>query len=419
MSRQSPLPKSLNICIVARKFPIKSRAAANGFLWPIARGLSQKGHRVTFISNESPQNQHEFNQDNVSGYYISEGPLRRFHFSRAVYIKFLELHKKDPFHIIHSIDASAIKVAQTKKRSQLAVAYDIQATQIAQLFAILGMAKDSLGSLLRSDLALVYKYLTTFFRKDRKILKTADGVFVTSPQQRLILERYYYYPDSRIYTVPYGVEIGDISQMKDTDNNKLKESLNLPEAGHTIVSITDMTELEEIKNLLHAFEKVAIKKPKSRLILVGNGPRRKDIEYHTYNLALGSKVIFTGSVRNVDLSKYISLADVFVNLSSRTTGFEPSMLEAMAQKKVVIGSEVSAISNIIEDGIDGFLIRPADTQSLSHLLIAMFTGRLITSKIGDKACKKVMDLFDTEKMVNETIASYFKILKRSGHYSTL
>jgi glycosyltransferase involved in cell wall biosynthesis len=132
--------------------------------------------------------------------------------------------------------------------------------------------------------------------------------------------------------------------------------------------------------------------------------------------ALCGKVILAGAVTNLEVSDYIGLADVFVNLSSRTTGFEPSMLEAMAQKKVVIGSEVSAIANIIEDGVDGFLIRPADTQTLASLLISIFTGQLVTLELGDRARRKVVNLFDTQKMVDETINAYFKIMKRTGLY---
>jgi glycosyltransferase involved in cell wall biosynthesis len=177
-----------------------------------------------------------------------------------------------------------------------------------------------------------------------------------------------------------------------------------------------MTEIEEITSLLLAFEKLAIKKPNARLIIVGNGPMRKEIEYETYMLALGGKVVFAGAIKNDDIADYIGLAEVFVNLSSRTTGFEPSMLEAMSQKKVVIGSEVSAITNVIEDSVDGFLIRPADHLWLSQLLINIFTGQLMTLEIGDRARRKVVNLFDMNKIVDETINSYFKILRRSGMY---
>lgn len=412
------LPSKLSICLVASKFPIFGRAAEYGFLWPIAKGLAAKGHEVTVLASESPQKVPELFSDGVRALYVSDvaSPFARYPLKRAARMQFAELHREKPFQIVHSLDLSGAEILQYKKHYRVAAALDVKATQMSQFFAILGMGQDSLGSRIRTDIALVYKFISTYFGGDRRLLKMADGVFVTSPRQRVVLERYYMYPDSRIYTVPYGIEIGDLSPKEKSE--ELKKNLQLPDDGHTVVTITDMTELEETKNLLLAFEKVAIKKPNSRLIIVGHGPRRKDIEYETYMLALGGKVIFTGAVKNVELADYIALADVFVNLSSRTTGFEPSMLEAMAQKKVVIGSEVSAMMNIIEDGVDGFLIRPADHQWLAQLLINIFTGQLMILEIGDRARRKVVNLFDTQKMVDETVSAYFKILKRTGLYKT-
>ena len=43
------MPEKLNICFVAKKFPIMGRASEHGFLWPIAKGLAQKGHKVTVL----------------------------------------------------------------------------------------------------------------------------------------------------------------------------------------------------------------------------------------------------------------------------------------------------------------------------------------------------------------------------------
>ena len=178
-----------------------------------------------------------------------------------------------------------------------------------------------------------------------------------------------------------------------------------------------MTELEEFQNLLKAFERLAIKKPTSRLIIIGDGPLRKQFEFEMLNLALGSKVIFTGEISNVEINDYIALADIFVNLSSRTSGFEPMMLEAMAQKKVIVGSEVSPIATIVEQGQDGFLLRPADTTSLTELFLRVFDGSISTENVGEAARNKVLNLFDTQKMVRVTIAAYKKALLNTGLYS--
>lgn len=399
----------LNICITANKLPILGRAAQHGFLWPMAKGLAERGHKVTVLSTESPLKRYELHRSGVDIYFIkeSESPYKKLPFSVGVRKVFTKLHTETPFNLVHSIDRSGHRIAQDKKQYGIQMAFDVEATQMSQLFSIFAMAQETLSSQISTTMAMVYKFLTTYYGGDRKILKQADGVFVSSPQQRILLERYYLYPDARTYTVPYSIELGDLSI--DHNNHELREKLNIPKDSKTVVTITDMSEFGELRNLLRAFKKVAVKKPSSRLLIVGNGPMYKKVEYEMLNLALGNKVIIPGAVRNQDLPSYISLADVFVNLSSRTTGFEPNILEAMTQKKVIIGSEVSPISNIVEDGLDGFLIRPADISSLSSLLIEIFTEKLPIDEIGERAHQKVVNLFDTSHMVERLIEAYQKL----------
>ncbi|XGC81455.1 glycosyltransferase family 4 protein [Bdellovibrio bacteriovorus] len=416
MAKKPRLPESLNICLTSHRFPILSRATDLGFLWPIARGLAREGHKVTVLAASSPLKKPEVFRDGVRAYFLHEGEknLSHMNFQMAVRQRFSQLHKEDPFHIVHSIDKSAFRIATRKEDLKVAVAYDVEATQMSQLFAIRAMKQDTLGSMLTTALAVSYKFLTTYYGGDRRLLSTADGIFVTNPEQRIILERYYLYPDFHTYTVPYGIELGDLSPKE--KSLELRKKLGIPENAHIAATITDMTEVQEVLPLLRAFEKVAIKKPNSYLLLVGNGPKFKKIEYEVLNLALGNRVIMPGAVPANELEDYILLGDVFVNMSSRSTGFEPSTLEAMAQKKVVLGSEVSPIANIIEDGRDGFLLRPADVDSMSNLLVEIFSGTLPADEIGDRARQKVVDLFDTGKMVQATLDAYRKILINSGAY---
>lgn len=416
MSRQK-LPNQIRLCIVAANFPIMGRASDHGFLWPIAKGLASHGHSVTVISAKSRLGKPEVVRDNVRVIYLHEGFPNKSHmrFEDAVYEKFLELHTAQPFHLVHSIDSSGFKIGLHKKDLKIAIGYDVEATQMSQIFSILGMGQEKVSSLLQTGLAVGYKFLTTYFSQDRKILNTADGVFVTSPQQRIFLERYYLYPDFRTYTVPYGIELGDLSAR--TDASELRKKLKIPEGAQIVLTLSDMSEALEVKNLLTAFERVAVKKPNSYMIVVGNGPAFKEIEFHMLNLALGSRVIFAGAMTAEEVSDCVTISDVFVNMSSRSNGFEPSMLEAMAQKKMIIGSEVSPMAHIVEDGVDGFLLRPADVDSLSHLLIEIFSGAMPSQEIGTRAREKVLNIFDTKKMVSVIEDAYKKILVNTKLYS--
>lgn len=407
------IPEQLNICMTSYKFPISDRASEYGFLFPIAKGLVQAGHKVTVISSQPNPTSFEMEKDGVQIHFIDPKLQRRTNFPTEVRKKFSELHKIKKFDIIHSLDSSGSPIAKRRKLYKIATAFDVRGTQLSQLFSIISMKRESLSNIIKTNFVMLYKYLRTYWGSDRKILKSADAVFVSSPAERIALERYYYYPDARMYTVPYGVQFKSDINIQAIE--KISKQYNLTSDNQCVVTISDMTSIEGLKNLLKAFQKVAIKKPDSRLIILGDGPLMHDLEYEIYSLALGSKVILAGAVTDEEIFDYISVGQVFVNLSSRSTGFEPSLLVAMSQGKTIIGSEVSAISSIVEDGIEGFLVRPADIQTLSQLILDIFRGQLNTQEIGKRASLKVGDLFDMDKMVKTTIDAYKKILNRSRY----
>lgn len=408
---RSKIPEKLSICLISRKFPLWDSSGEFGFLWPIARGLVKQGHRVTVLSWRNRAKRDLVERDGVKAYFLGEGnssPIDSF--PELALKKFRQLHAEQRFDLVHSLDDSGLQLGLNRKRLGVAVVYDVDATHMASLYSILGMSQETLTGLIRTSFSVAYNFLKTYNRYDRKLLKTADAVFVHSPQQRVILERYYLYPDQRIFMLPFGLEVEDLSPRE--KSQELMKKLNLPEDAQTVVTVTDMTEFGEMKNLLAAFERVAIKKPTARLIVVGHGPLKKEIEFEALQLALGGRVIFAGEVQSSNLTDYIALADVFVNLSARSAGIEQSLLEAMAQSKVIVGSEVSPISSVVEDGVDGFLIRPADTFTLSELLLQVFNGQIPARDMGSQAREKVLNLFDTGKMLGQTLKAYQSAQRR-------
>ncbi len=427
---REPLPSQLNIALISQYAPLiqtrptSGRSAGPSFLRLIARGLAFRGHSVTIITGESMGGAAAVREaDGVRIVSIAPSRASRLRsqahqprFQDLVRSKFLELHRENPFHIVHALDSSALRVGMIKRDHGFAMAYDVQATRMADLFAIMGMGQETLGSILGTGFSVGWKFLSTYFSHDRQLLSTADGVFVASPRERISLERYYLYPDAKIHTVPYGIEIGALKELTELPTEGNQPWLKIPESVHVAVTVSDMNETGEMVSLLRAFEQVAIRKPNSRLIVIGDGPRFKDIEFEALMLALGSKVIFTGDLSHADQVHAISRADIFVNLSARTSGFEPSLLEAMAQKKVVIGSEMSPISAMIEHGLEGFLVRPADVSEIRDLLLAVFEKRVPTEQIGEAASAKINALFDPEKMVVETLRAYRSIIAATGRY---
>ncbi len=409
--------KKLRICLVGQKILVQSRATDSGMLWPLAQGLSQKGHDVTIISTTSPLKKPEVFRDGIRAYYLYDGPATKskiLRFPDLVFKKFAVLHKDRPFDIVHSVDDSAWKIGRHKKLFNVTVAYDIEATGMAELFSIMSENSGTLRSQIKTSLRVGFRFFQSYFLKERSLLQTADGVFTTTPQQRTILERYFLYPDYHTYTVPYGINLGDLTEREQSGNFKMR--LQLPDDARIILAVSDFTNALELNPLLQAFEKVVLKNSNCYLIIIGDGPQWKSVEYQMLKLVLGSRVIMPGPIGATELLNYISLCSVYVNLSSRSTGLEPSMIEAMAQKKIVIGSELSPISEYITEKENGFLVRPADEKTLIQLLSAVIEQEDVESfkQIGEKARQKVVESFDRQKMIESLIQSYYEILKKWG-----
>lgn len=411
--RKKNFPQNLNICFSTQKLPHSERSSDCAFLLPIVKGMKRLGHNVHIITAQTSKLESQFIQAGAQLHFLDTREIRKNNLQSEVRRKFKELHTQNSFHIFHSMDRSGLSVSKRRKLYDITSIFDIKATQIAQLFSLTAMRKDSLNNMIKTDFVILYKYLRTYWGYDRALLNSAHAMFVSSPQERNVLERYYYYPDARIYQIPYGPKLSP--SISNEIKEQLKQKYQLTSDNQCIATISDMTEIEDLKNILRAFYKVVIKKPDSRLIIMGDGPHFFDLEYEVLSLALGSKVILTGAVSDEEVAGYISICDIFINISSRSSGFEPSILTAMELEKTIVGSEVSPLASFVEDGVDGFLVRPADIQGIGQLLLDIFRGQLDTREIGKKASQKVSDYFDSEKLVINTYEAYKKILARQGY----
>lgn len=413
---ETQLPERLRICLIGRKISVLSRSTDTGLLWPLARGLTERGHDVTIISTSSPLKRPEIFRDGVRAYYLNEGQpqYKTFKFTEIAHRKFVQLNQQKSFHLVHSMDDSGFKIGRHKKNLNISVAYDVEATRMADLFSVLSESKGGTLNFIKTYLKLIFNFLQNYFLQDRSLLDSADGIFVTTPQQRLILERYYLYPDFHTYTVPYGINLGDLTPKTESENFKSK--LNIPDNAQIILANSDFTNTHEVKPLLKAFEKVVLKKPNTYLLLVGDGPQLKNVEFEMLNLALGSRVMMPGDVLAEEMLDFILASPIYIDLSSRSTGLEPSLIEAMAQRKIVIGSELSPISEVIEDGVDGFLVRPADSEGLALLLDKILSAQIDRELIGEKARQKILETFNRNKMIDSLIDAYKQILVNSGRF---
>jgi len=126
---------------------------------------------------------------------------------------------------------------------------------------------------------------------------------------------------------------------------------------------------EGIPLILDALPEILKQKPDIRLLLVGGGPQEKIIKDKVKQLQLESFVIFTGRVPHDQVQDYYNLVDIFVyprlamRLTELVTPLKP--LEAMAQGRLVIASDVGGHKELINDQENGVLFKANDADSLA------------------------------------------------------
>jgi PEP-CTERM/exosortase A-associated glycosyltransferase len=125
---------------------------------------------------------------------------------------------------------------------------------------------------------------------------------------------------------------------------------------------------EGIPLLLEALPKILVEKPQVRLLLVGGGPQEALIKQKAIQLGIENQVIFTGRVSHDQVQDYYNQVDIFVyprlpmRLTELVTPLKP--LEAMAQGRLVIASDVGGHKELIKDNQNGVLFKANDVDSL-------------------------------------------------------
>lgn len=183
-------------------------------------------------------------------------------------------------------------------------------------------------------------------------------------------------PSERITVIPNAVDIDKFSVIEEKDS-ALEQELGLQ--GMTVLGfLGSFYAYEGLMLLVDAMPDILARRPDTRLLLVGGGPQDDALRTRVNELGLGDKVIFTGRVPHEVVNRYYSLVDLLVypRLSMRLTELVTPLkpLEAMAQKKLLVASDVGGHKELIRPGETGFLFNKGDRSSLVETIDSAMTA---------------------------------------------
>lgn len=165
-----------------------------------------------------------------------------------------------------------------------------------------------------------------------------------------------------------------------------------------------------VRYLLEGFRRIHDSVP-HRLVIIGSGPLRGQLETMAVELGIPDRVVFTGMVSDDDLYRYYRSCSFLVlpavyDEKGDTEGLGVVLLEAMSCGKPVIASGVGGITDIVVDRKNGLLVPPADADALARAIMTLVKNDRLRREMGRAARKTVDEKFNWDKIVDDMLRLY-------------
>jgi len=210
---------------------------------------------------------------------------------------------------------------------------------------------------------------------------------------------------SRITVIPNGIRQPNQVIRPSED---VQSELGVPVDGGCVACVARLEPEKDVHTLLRAMAEVISKAPEARCLVVGDGSEAVRLKHFASDLGVSANVVFTGYRQ--DVSSIVSAADVFV-LPSLAEPFGLVLVEAMALGKPVIATRVGGPLEIVEDGVTGLLVPPADPAAMAEAIRALLADPERRRAMGEAGRARFEAQFTAERMARETVEVYRKVLE--------
>ena len=251
----------------------------------------------------------------------------------------------------------------------------------------------------------------TFFKRQRPIrflYSFADLFVANSYGIREYLVSLWKIPEEKIRVIHNGIDIKNINKLSFEKANHIwiKNNYNL------IISVGRLSEPKGYPYLLEAL-KIVNKKIPVYLIIVGQGEEEEKLKKMAENISIDNKVDFIGFKHNP--FKYMARANLFL-LSSIREGFPNVLLEAMACRTPVVSTDVQyGPSEIIEDGVNGYLVPVANSTQLAEKILYVLENLEKQDNVIREARQTVEKKFTAHKMLKNYEKLFYSICADTVH----
>ena len=211
-------------------------------------------------------------------------------------------------------------------------------------------------------------------------------------------------------TIYSGMDLDNFKKV-DINRNQLKESLKIANNEFIVGTVSRLEPRKGPQYFIEVIERVKKSIPNIKGILVGCGSFRSHLEKKIRKLNLDENIILTGYRK--DIAEIMSIFDL-VCLTSLWEGIPRVLVQAALLGKPLIGFDIDGNSEVIKQGINGFLVPPKDIEECANKIIFLLKDDDLRNKMSLESKNIIDSNWDKDFMVKEIRDTYIRLINNKN-----
>ncbi len=242
---------------------------------------------------------------------------------------------------------------------------------------------------------------------NRLLARWQNKIIVISDWVGRFLQEVEGIPSGKIVRIHYGLEPQPLEAL--AESLYIRQRLQIPEDTPIIGTIGRLTAQKGHTYLLQAAALIKKEFPNIRVVIIGEGELRRELEEQAETLDIKEQILFAGSRARNETIRLLSGMDFFV-FPSCWEGFGLVLLEAMALKKAIVASNVSAIPESVVDGKTGILVPAENSARLAEAILILLEDPELARMMGEGGYQRLRQYFSVSRMVEATEHLYIRMV---------